>query len=315
MVSPTASVVQMTMFAAETRSLDMKIDSCIDLDQPQCNFKSRPYAIHRYQHQLKGCLIAVFIAFLLGCTNTTQHLVAPEQPDQAITVSDLELLWWSNDREKRGSTLHVYIDGDGSPLSNGSDSVSIDPTPKYPLALALAAQDPVHAIYVGRPCHFNVDQPLCRPQLWTSGRYGADAIRYLCEAVLLLSQRADRKVSLIGFSGGGALAVHVANCVEAVVNVVTVNGNLATEVWANLRGYESLSASIDPVGVGLPDRVAGRVYLVGADDGIVPPAVTQHFAALHGGEVIGFRSFGHQCCWRDTWESITRELESRLESW
>lgn len=232
-----------------------------------------------------------------------------------MSVSDLELMWWSNGREETGDTLHVYIDGDGRPLVDAGSASNLDPTPEHPLALALAARDPKRAVYLGRPCHFNADQPACRPELWTSARYGADVIRYLCDAVFSLSQRGDRKISLIGFSGGGALAVHVANCVQAVVNVVAVNGNLAIEVWANMRGYESLSASIDPARVGLPGRVAGRLYLVGTEDEVVPAAVSQHFSALHGGEVIAFRGYGHRCCWEERWVSITRELESRLPGW
>jgi pimeloyl-ACP methyl ester carboxylesterase len=53
-------------------------------------------------------------------------------------------------------------------------------------------------------------------------------------------------VLLIGHSGG-ALAILLAARVPQVVAVVTIAGNLDTDVWTKLHGYLRLQGSLNPI--------------------------------------------------------------------
>ena len=250
---------------------------------------------------------------LAGCVALGVDPALPDYPDRLVRAGGFELAWYANAASKKGDTLHIYLGGDGQPLDSTGQHPSVDPTSNYALALKLAAIDPYESLFVARPCHYRVIEPNCEPSLWTSARYGAVVVDALCEAVAELAE--GRAVSLMGYSGGGALAILLSHCLPTVVNVVTVNGNLATDVWANQRGFAPLSASFDPIIKGLPERVQGRLFLVGEEDAVVPAGISSHFAAEHGGDVIGFRGYGHRCCWLSAWPQILDQLQDRLPIW
>lgn len=246
---------------------------------------------------------------------TPQKSPLPTHPERRLSTEAFTLAWFKNASGKQADTLHIYIDGDGSPLSADGSSPSDDPTPLNPLALKLAAIDPHEAVYIGRPCHWLVSQPACNPSLWTGGRYSAEVVSALCQGARLIMGEVRRDVSLIGFSGGGALAVLLAHCLETTVNVVTINGNLSIDTWSRSRGFLPLTVSENPIDYGLPDRVSGRAYFVGLKDSVVPGSVSSTFAARHGGEVIAFYGYGHSCCWQRDWPSILQQLARRFDRW
>ena len=263
----------------------------------------------------EGLKVCGLVALLAGCADQLERPILPSQPDKFLTLDSWQLAWFENSGDKPSQTLHVYIDGDGRPLSANVLTASEDPTPQNPLALKLAAMDPSAAIYLGRPCHFLVDQAACEPSLWTTARYSEVVVLALCQALEQLVGEPARPISLIGFSGGGALAVLVANCLDTAVNVVTINGNLSIDTWTQLRGFERLEQSQNPLDHGLPEYVSGRIYLVGLEDQLVSPAVSTEFAARFGGEVIAYRGYGHRCCWLDDWPTILGQLARQLDYW
>ena len=66
------------------------------------------------------------------------------------------------------------------------------------------------AIYVGRPCyHAAKKSQNCNSKWWTSNRYSGEVIEALKIAILQLSND-QQKLTIIGFSGGGTLAMLVA---------------------------------------------------------------------------------------------------------
>jgi len=258
-------------------------------------------------------MICLLLLVLSGCTSAALKPDLPESPDRFIEAGGFELGWYHNGASLSGNTLHVYLGGDGKPLDPESGRPSIDPTPEHALALQLAALDHNESLFVARPCHYKPNQANCESSLWSEARYGETVVGVLCKAIEQLA--GGRSISLIGFSGGGALAVLLSHCLPTVANVVTVNGNLATGMWANNRGFMPLSASLDPVAEGLPQHVQGRLFLVGEKDAIVSPAMSSHFAAAHGGDVLGFKRYGHRCCWLSAWPEILKELDSRFSAW
>lgn len=203
-------------------------------------------------------------------------------------------------------TLHVYIDGDGSPYIR-EYRVTKDPGPRNPLMLKLMALDQAPSLYLGRPCYNGLaSTPPCSPALWTQGRYSLPVVESMAQALQrILFEEGIRHLVFIGFSGGGALAMLLAEHVPGVTAVVTIAGNLDTSGWTRLHGYSPLSTSLNPA-----DRppLAAEIYqlhVVGELDTVVPPELVQStIAKQKHAELMTMQGFDHDCCWQDVWPSI-----------
>jgi len=180
------------------------------------------------------------------------------------------------------SLLTVYIEGDGRAYLR-RDAPSSDPTPADPLALRLAARDPSPSVlYLARPCQFLPagEVAACDPQWWTLGRYSPEVVAALGAALNQAKVRfAATRLRLVGYSGGGALAVLVAAGRTDVAGIATVAANLDTDAWTTLHGVSPLALSQNPADAAA--RVAGipQVHFAGSKDGVTPPALCQRFLA------------------------------------
>ncbi len=180
---------------------------------------------------------------------------------------------------RRGS-LAIYIGGDGFAWFN-RQTPSNDPTPVDPLALKLAlAQPRGQAVYLARPCQFvGPASRGCNVRAWTNRRFGPDAVSATNRAVQVLKQRfSASRLTLVGYSGGAAVAALVAARRKDVVRLVAVAGNLDTRAWAAFHRVSRLRGSLDPVDA--IDRLGHvRIWcLAGGDDRDVPPALVHAFA-------------------------------------
>ena len=210
--------------------------------------------------------------------------------------------------------LHVYIEHDGSPWV-GEVRVAGDPTPRRPLMLELMAHDAAPALYLGRPCYFGIERdPPCAPPLWTARRYAPEVIDSMAAALArFLAQHPHSRLVFLGHSGGGTLAVLLAERFKQTAAVVTIGANLDVARWTRLHGYTALTGSLDPrTRVPLPRRVLQRHY-VGSRDTTVPPALARGYAERHPpAEVVEIAGYDHVCCWRERWPAILADLAERL---
>jgi hypothetical protein len=212
--------------------------------------------------------------------------------------------------------LHVYIEGDGVPWA-ARTRVSPDPTPRNPLALRLMLLDPGPSLYLGRPCyHGAAREPPCRPWLWTHGRYGDEVVEAMAAALArAVGGQEARPLTLIGYSGGGVLAMQLARRVPRVRTLVTIAANLDTDAWTELHGYSPLAGSPNPARMpALPARI-GQLHIVGSRDTEVPPALARR--ALRDRPSARIREVAgadHRCCWDAQWPrllELVRDLEAR----
>jgi pimeloyl-ACP methyl ester carboxylesterase len=215
---------------------------------------------------------------------------------------------------KPGGTgaLHVYLDGDGTPWRNRY-TVAIDPTPRRPLMLRLMAYDPHPALYLGRPCyHGQHAEPGCSPLLWTARRYGPEVLDSLAAALVnYLAKNPYPELVFIGHSGGGTLAMLLAERFSRTRAVLTLAANLDIDAWTALHDYTPLTGSLNPADrPPLPAPIA-QLHLAGTDDDNVPAALIEpvvrrqpcaEFRALPGHD--------HFCCWEQEWPQLLRELET-----
>ena len=256
----------------------------------------------------RGFLTTLAILTLLGACSAPaekfDHTAASLglRRDVVMGTAFRHVLFWRDGGPNR--TLHVYLGGDGAPLSAGQ--ATEDPTPRNPLMLRLLALDPGPAVYVGRPCYHGLSQTQgCTGELWTTARYSEGVVVSLAAIIRrITASRGYERISLFGYSGGGTLAMLLAERLPETEAVVTIAANLDTDAWAEHHGYASLAGSLNPARrPPLPDRVVQRHYF-GGRDRVVPPALLQSAAPRLGAEVTVIEAFDHVCCWEERWPRI-----------
>lgn len=187
--------------------------------------------------------------------------------------------------EKKSHTvpnIHLYIEGDGNSWIT-KHKLSTNPTPKHPLALQLALRDPhPHILYLARPCQYTAPQrdPHCHPQFWSSHRYAPIVLHALHEALDQIQQKNNHSTfTLIGFSGGGCIAVLLAGTRQDVTGLITVAGDLDHTALNRHHKTSPLHGSVHPDSVmqRLQNRHLPQQHWSASEDTIVPPWVAQQF--------------------------------------
>lgn len=213
-------------------------------------------------------------------------------------------------------TVRIYIGGDGQAFLNARQ-VARDPTPRRPVALQLMLSDPQPAVYLARPCyHGSAVGPLCHPRNWTMERYSEAVISSMAAALgRILERYPQAEPTLIGYSGGGVIALLVSYRVSEVATVLTLAAPLDVEEWASIHGYTPLKGSINPADLPLMRTSLRQIHLQGALDRNVVPTVAQRFRSQQSKHPsIQFRiidGIDHSCCWLDLWPAILAGLGRR----
>ena len=210
----------------------------------------------------------------------------------------------------RSPELTVYIEGDGLAWIGGSRP-SDDPTPANPLALRLALAQPAgNAAYLARPCQYaGRRDSACTDSYWTDRRFSREVVESTSLAIdaLMLRFGADR-LTLVGYSGGGAVAALVAARRPDVVLLVTVAGNLDHDEWTTHHNVLPLSGSENPANHIPALRKIPQQHYVGGRDRIIPPALAEQFADRFPPDqkpkIIVKPDFDHHCCWAENWPTI-----------
>jgi pimeloyl-ACP methyl ester carboxylesterase len=209
--------------------------------------------------------------------------------------------------EASAPVLHVYFGGDGSP-AQAIRHRPPDPTPDASLMLGLMALDPSPSVYLGRPCHHGLGP--CHPELWTLARYGEEVVESMAAATRALARRVGaREVVVLGYSGGGTLAMLVAERVPETRAVVTIAANLDVEAWARYHGYQPLRSSLDPARRPPLRPEVRQIHLAGGRDSRVPAELARPVAVRQAGaRWLLLPDFDHSCCWERVWPWLLGEL-------
>lgn len=208
--------------------------------------------------------------------------------------------------------LHVYIEGDGLPR-RAIRHLPPDPTPERVVALRLMRVDPAASILLGRPCHHAAR--ICQTGHWTLGRYGEPVVAAMLAALRAqLAAQTIHEVVLIGFSGGGTLAMLIAERLPETVAVVTLAGNLDVGAWTDHHDYAPLEDSLDPARrPPLPPHVL-QLHLLAGRDRITPPELVRaSLGRQPAAQTRLYPDFDHDCCWERVWPGLLEELERRLQ--
>jgi pimeloyl-ACP methyl ester carboxylesterase len=275
----------------------------------------------RYQAAKRAPVLLAIALYFTCATQSGCSQVSPAQHASTLAFDggatqtqvdgvNFEHVVFTRGVDSRSTHIHIYFGSDGSPFER-SRRISPDPTAREPLALQLMLVDPEPSIYVGRPCYEGLaTAPNCDPILWTLQRYSDAIVTSMAAAVeRLLAQSPNAAATLIGYSGGGVLAVLVANRVPQIDTVVTIAADLDIDAWTSLHGYSQLVGSINPATQTQWRTTLRQIHFAGALDDNVPPALVQQFAAtVPTAQVHVIERFDHRCCWLAQWPALLSSL-------
>jgi pimeloyl-ACP methyl ester carboxylesterase len=210
-------------------------------------------------------------------------------------------------------SLWVFIEGDGSPWTADGMQPSSNPTPRRALALELAVNTPHAVLYLGRPCYFVVHADAdCVASVWTSDRYSPQVLESMSAVVnRFATEHGFNSTVLLGYSGGGTLAVLMAKHVPTVSAVITIAADLDVTAWSRWHGYLPLTGSLNPATQPPLAASIWQLHLVGDRDLNVPPTLSErYFENLRPGQVWRYAQFDHVCCWVESWPNILDSLDA-----
>lgn len=209
-----------------------------------------------------------------------------------------------------GKPLMVYIEGDGLAWKSRS-RLSDDPTPLRQVTLRLAALDPApNVAYLARPGQFLSHNELKKvdPDYWSDKRFSEEVIRSIDAAVDSLTAKAGAsRVSLIGYSGGGAVAALVTARRNDVTSLRTVAGNLDPDEVSRIHRVSPLRG-LDPISAAESVSRIPQVHFVGSEDKVVMPAIAERFRTASGApdrvRVRIIEGASHDTGWVERWPEL-----------
>ena len=263
-------------------------------------------------HRSLTVLLALFLA---GCTTNAiriERLATTLGMSRSVIEAGgfRSLLFMRGVPGPQDAPLAIFIEGDGVPWRGGREP-NLDPTTGDPLALKLLAQTPAPTAYVTRPCYNDMGGARCTPERWTMERYSDEIVSSMTAAVRTAARQAKaRSVVLVGYSGGGVLAVLIAERLDNVAAVITVGANLDIDAWTRQHGYLPLTGSLNPASSTAEHRWP-ETHLYGVRDENVPPAATDaYFQRFSSAKRQIVEANDHVCCWVEQWPELWQQLNA-----
>ena len=263
-------------------------------------------------------LVVVLLICLTGCANLSAYqkaqnitLKANENGFKKIDVDTgiFTIRTFSKISNTEGS-IHFYIEGDGRAWIN-KRRISQDPTPKNDLVLQLASIDIAeNVVYIARPCQYTGEEknPAWNKTYWTDKRFSQEVIDSANVVIDGYIKNNDfSNITLIGFSGGGAVVVLCAAERDDVDEIVTIAGNLDHEKVNEYNQVTQLQNSLNPIDVAKDVKSVRQIHFVGKKDKIIPPFIAYNFKNVSGFpetiDIVEVDSVSHHSGWVKFWQS------------
>ncbi len=238
----------------------------------------------------KTIILVLWVLPVLGCStflnkaSLADHIARKANfTKEYINTGDFTLL--SYQRLNKGSdSIRIYIEGDGKAWESRHE-LSGDPTPSNPLALRLAILDPAENVaYIGRPGQYPIDDiEECDSKYWSKLRFAPEVIDAFNKAIDQLKEAAKAsQVELVGYSGGGAIAVLVAARRNDVASIRTIGGNLDPKAFCQYHKVDPLEGSLDPMVIAQEISHIPQRHFIGSRDTVVPDAIAWSFVKEEG---------------------------------
>jgi predicted esterase len=229
-------------------------------------------------------MVTILSFTLIGCKAVSSRIEKADTlanqhgfTKELVKTSSFLLTTYSKFQDSK-QTLHIYIEGDGYAWVNKSQ-LSQNPTPTEPMLLTLASLDPhPNVLYIARPCQYTslALDTRCDAKHWSKARFAEEVIASMNEAISV-KNTSHNKLELIGYSGGGAIAVLIAARRNDVKSIRTIAGNLDHIAFNRYHKVSQLENSLNPLTVAHLVAVIPQVHFVGEKDKIVPLFIADNF--------------------------------------
>jgi dienelactone hydrolase len=212
----------------------------------------------------------------------------------------------------RFASADVYIEGDGTAWVS-KKRMSLNPTPKNPVALHLATRDNADNVaYLSRPCQYSgmLDpEANCSEEFWTGKRYSPEVLAAYNAALDEMKTRYDIEgFNLVGFSGGGTIAALLAAQRSDILSIRTVAGNLDHKAHSAWHQVAPLDASLNPPDFADTLKNVPQYHFIGGQDEVVPPAILHSYLQSLGPTACVQYKFiqeaEHEEGWVDKWPEL-----------
>ena len=217
---------------------------------------------------ISGCVIAPHYNTRFLQNQGFEHVIVKGNDFQITTLQKIQDF---------DAPYVFYIEGDGAAF-NMYRRPSSNPTPRSNTLINLAFVDKrPNIIYLARPCQYTPQKlnPQCRKQYWSNKRFADELVESM--NIVINKINGDKKFHLVGFSGGGGMAILIAARNPKVKNIVTFAGNLNHRAFTTMHGDSPMIGSLNPIEYVSHIRRIPQIHYIGAKDRIISPAITSAF--------------------------------------
>lgn len=232
-----------------------------------------------------------------------------------IQAAPFELVAYLPTQYSQDDHLTIYIEGDGFAWVSASQP-SLDPTPRNPTGLRMALAHPNgNAAYLARPCQYiDAVTRQCPQRYWTGQRFAPEVIEASSHALDAMKAHFQAQwLTLVGYSGGGAVAALLAARRHDVVRLVTVAGNLDHSAWTRHHGIMPLTGSLNPADERKGLASIPQIHFAGSKDRVVPLEITRQFVSglppATPAQVRVMAGYDHSCCWSENWADLWTAIQ------
>ena len=260
--------------------------------------------------------LLVLIIFLTGCASLSTYQIAQNMVLKAeehgfkkidINTGLFTIRTFSKINNPKAPVC-FYIEGDGRAWISKS-RISQNPTPKSNLVFQLASIDTCdNIIYIARPCQYTGREKnlAWNKAYWTDKRFSKEVIDSINTVISrYVSDNDFSNITLIGFSGGGAVAILCASIRNDINEIVTIAGNLDHKGVNKYNNVSQLQGSLNPIDVARDVKDIKQVHFIGKEDKVIPAFVAYDFKKASGSpkciEIVEVSEISHHSGWIKLW--------------
>lgn len=256
-----------------------------------------------------SCVVLLFSACSLPAYKQLQDA---GQSYQIVASASFKHLLAVNSHVQALKPVVIFIEGDGKPWYSRS-RVAFEPTPDQPLLLGWFLSADFPAMYLGRPCYFALADEKCAAYWYTHGRYSESVVSSLVHVVN--EHVTNQDIVLVGHSGGGTLAMLMAEQLANVTAVITIAGNLQVNVWTDYHQYSRLQGSLDPDNRDALPASIRQAHFYSPFDQVIKAQWIKDFAAKqHNASLIELPVYGHNHAWNAFYPAFRKTLLQLTEN-
>ncbi len=266
---------------------------------------------------LSKTILIFCIIFLASCVDFREqsyniaHLGLMEEK---IIKTDRFLIHSYQKIQDPSSPYVIYIEGDGVVFTSGR-VLSKDPTPYKSMLLKFAALDSrPNVIYLSRPCQYTVKiDSLCEQKYWAHDRNSSAVVESLNQAIAIITQN-SHKVDLIGYSGGGGIAIVIAAMNHKIRSIITMAGNLDYELFLfHQKHTKPFVDAINPIDVATKISHIPQIHYLGSDDTIITQDILMNFVTHSASFCVKYKILEDVSHW-DGWFNYRNEIMNHIPS-